>query len=119
LISGSAKDSGSCCGSTADFTAFVGDQSAYITPAPTTLTPAAGDTDFKMIAGSCPAFISTPVWDGANAAASVWGTTIVDATTDVNLSSWWCSNGLYKKQLTFVAAAGNVAASGTVETNAQ
>lgn len=58
-----------------------------------------------MVSSACPAMVNASYASGAGAQA--WGTSEIDNATTI-YSSWWCSNGIYKKVTTV----------GTIEVNA-
>lgn len=50
-----------------------------------------------MVSSACPAIINASYASGAGAQA--WGTSEID-NVNTQYSSWWCSNGIYKKVTT-------------------
>jgi len=49
-----------------------------------------------MVPAACAALMSTTAVVASGANSNFWGESEIDNTTTIR-SSWWCSNGLYKK----------------------
>jgi len=49
-----------------------------------------------MVPAACAALMSTAAVVASGANSNLWGISEIDNTTTIR-SSWWCSNGLYKK----------------------
>jgi len=91
---GAALDQGACCNSAAAFSTFVGTLSvpANDFTLPTTTESIAG---IVMVAEACPAMAGN-TWNDTAGAIFVTSSLALEETTTA-WTSWWCSNGLYKK----------------------
>jgi len=114
LIGGNAMDGGACCDSKTNFNLFVGTRLNASATGTTFPAHAANNktasnltnTGVLMVPAACPALLSTAY--SAAAGNTEFGVSEIDNGTAVR-TSWWCSNGLYKK----------VTVAGTAVVNAQ
>lgn len=103
-LGGAALDQGACCNAAAAFSTFIGTLSV---PAATFTEPTTGESASGVLMGkaACPAMMGSAWASGpviAMAAAKIDNSATM-------WTSWWCSNGLYKK----------VTASATISMNSQ
>jgi hypothetical protein len=93
---GAALDQGACCETALLFSTWVGTLSvpAATYTAPTSAESIAGIT---MVAQACPA-VTGGTWGNGGGTDYIWDVSAaaLDVTQTV-WTSWWCSNGLYKK----------------------